>query len=133
MRARKDSRQQVGRWGEDVALEALSQKGLRLVGRNVRTPYGEIDLILQDGDEMVFVEVKARTTGSFGLPETAVNGRKQGRMVRSALHWLQNHPEWAGGWRVDVVAVCGKPGMAAAAEVTWFPNAVQAGTDEDMG
>ncbi len=133
MRARKDSRQQVGRWGEDVALEALSQKGLRLVGRNVRTPYGEIDLILQDGDEVVFVEVKARTTGSFGLPETAVNGRKQGRMVRSALHWLQNHPEWAGGWRVDVVAVCGKPGMAAAAEVTWFPNAVQAGMDEDMG
>ena len=133
MRARKDSRQQVGRWGEDVALEALSQKGLRLVGRNVRTPYGEIDLILQDGDEMVFVEVKARTTGSFGLPETAVNGRKQGRMVRSALHWLQNHPEWAGGWRVDVVAVCGKPGMAADAEVTWFPNAVQAGMDEDMG
>ena len=133
MKTRKDSRQQVGRWGEDVALEALSQKGLRLVGRNVRTPYGEIDLILQDGDEMVFVEVKARTTGSFGLPETAVNGRKQGRMVRSALHWLQNHPEWAGGWRVDVVAVCGKPGMAAAAEVTWFPNAVQAGMDEDMG
>lgn len=133
MKTRKDSRQQVGRWGEDVALEALSQKGLRLVGRNVRTPYGEIDLILQDGDEMVFVEVKARTTGSFGLPETAVDGRKQGRMVRSALHWLQNHPEWSGGWRVDVVAVCGKPGMAAAAEVTWFSNAVQAGMDEDMG
>lgn len=133
MKTRKDSRQQVGRWGEDVALEALSQKGLRLVGRNVRTPYGEIDLILQDGDEMVFVEVKARTTGSFGLPETAVDGRKQGRMVRSALHWLQNHPEWAGGWRVDVVAVSGKPEYTADAEVTWFPNAVQAGMDEDMG
>ena len=133
MRARKDSRQQVGRWGEEVALRTLAQKGLRLVGRNVRTPYGEIDLILQDGDEMAFVEVKARTTGSFGLPETAVDGRKQGRMVRSALHWLQNHPEWTGGWRIDVVAVSGKPELAADAEVTWFPNAVQAGMDEDMG
>ncbi len=133
MKACKDSRQQLGRWGEGVALEALLQKGLRLVGRNVRTPYGEIDLILQDADEMVFVEVKARTNGSFGLPEAAVNGRKQGRMVRSALYWLQSHPEWSGGWRVDVVAVCGKPEMAADAEVTWYANAVQAGVDEDMG
>jgi len=133
MKARKNSLQQVGRWGEEVALRTLAQKGLRLVGRNVRTPYGEIDLNLQDGDQMAFVEVKARTTGSFGLPETAVDGRKQGRMVRSALYWLQNHPEWTGNWRVDVVAVCGKPDLAADAEVTWFPNAVQAGMEEDIG
>ncbi len=133
MMARKNGRQQVGRWGEDVALRTLAQKGLRLVGRNVRTPYGEIDLILQDEDEMVFVEVKARTTGNFGLPETAVDGRKQGRMVRSAQYWLQSHPEWTGGWRVDVVAVRGKPEVEASAEVTWYPNAVQAGTAEDVG
>ena len=69
--------QKVGQWGEQAAADYLSAKGYEIMARNVRTPYGEIDLIAQKDGFTIFVEVKARTSSSLGPPEIAVTPRKQ--------------------------------------------------------
>lgn len=119
----KTHRQNVGRWGEAVALRFLEGKGLKLVERNVRTAYGEIDLILMDGADLVFVEVKARTSGAFGLPEDAIGARKREHMIHSAEAYLQAHTDLPDAWRIDVIAIRGKPANDTP-EIEWFQNAV---------
>lgn len=97
-----DPRHAFGRRGEDAAAEFLRRRGLEVLARNVRTAFGEIDLVALDGDVVVFVEVKARRRG--GALE-AVDARKQKRLSRLALVFLAK-----AGWldraaRFDVVAV----------------------------
>lgn len=109
-------RQQVGRWGEAVASRYLEKRGYQILARNARTPYGEIDLVARQKDGcLVFVEVKTRTNVVFGLPEEAVDARKLKHMVAAAeaywLAFLEQHPEIGDqSWRIDVIAVQGKPG-----------------------
>lgn len=111
--------QSVGRWGEQAAAEYLYEHGYEITGRNIRTPYGEIDLIaLQDGIT-VFVEVKARTSKSFGPPEVAVTRRKQAHMLACAEHYAQQNE--IDHWQVDVIAV-EKSGDTV--EIKHFENAV---------
>ena len=125
-----ETRQALGKWGESVAAEYLTAKGYEIVGRNLRTPYGEIDLIarltgksLSDRDILAFVEVKTRATPAFGYPEEGVNLRKQAHLLASAQHYMQAHPELDGDWRIDVIAIQrlfpGKP-----PDITHFENAV---------
>jgi putative endonuclease len=87
----------------------------------VRTPYGEIDLVACQDEELssfeavigerqkgfatIFVEVKTRSSRSFGLPEEAVTSRKQAHMLAAAQAYLQQHPELEGSWRIDVIAI----------------------------
>jgi putative endonuclease len=110
------SRQEIGRWGEAHAADYLDEQGYEIVGRNVRTPYGEIDLIAQKGsgpsaettisqEVLVFVEVKTRTTQSFGYPEESVTPRKQLNMISAAQHYLQEHPDLDIDWRIDVISI----------------------------
>ena len=73
--------QRVGKWGEQAAADFLAERGYEIVARNLRTPYGEIDLIAQKDGFTIFVEVKARTSKVFGPPEVAVTPRKQGHML----------------------------------------------------
>ena len=105
-------RQRIGRWGEATAAEYLSTRGYAILGRNARTRYGEIDLLARAPEGMlVFVEVKTRTSRSFGYPEEAVDARKLGHLVSSAEAYLQEHPELESqGWRIDVIAIEGRPG-----------------------
>ena len=100
-----DPRQTFGRYGEDAAAEHLRRKGFVVVARNVRTPFGEIDLIALDDDVVVFVEVKSRRSRSGSAALEAVDRRKQQRLSRLALMFLAR-----AGWlerraRFDVVAV----------------------------
>jgi len=98
----------VGQWGEAAAAGYLASLGFELVASNVRTPYGEIDLVMRCDDLTVFVEVKARTSAGFGLPEEAVNARKLEHMRSAAEHYAaQNGIDH---WQLDVIAVEGKPG-----------------------
>ncbi|HEY57677.1 MAG TPA: YraN family protein [Anaerolineae bacterium] len=102
--------QRRGRWGEKVAARYLAARGYRILARNVRTPYGELDLIAQQGDEVVFVEVKTRTSLAFGWPEEGVTGRKLRHLAAAAQAWLGDHPNVGAVWRVDVIAVLVQPG-----------------------
>ncbi len=83
-----------------------------MVGQNVRTPYGEIDLIARQpalselGPEtLVFVEVKTRASRSLGKPEISVGSRKKAHLLAAVQHYMQNQPQAGLDWRVDVVAV----------------------------
>jgi putative endonuclease len=97
---------QFGRAAEEKAAEYLEQKGLSLLERNYVTPYGEIDLVALDGDRIVFVEVKCRTTQRYGLPREAVDARKQQRYYNAAMYYLQQQGERP--LRFDVVEVSGR-------------------------
>lgn len=106
-----DARQRLGRQAEDLVAVRLAKEGWRIVERNARTRYGELDLIALDGDTLVFVEVKAGRVGSkLGpvAPAHAVGPRKQAQIRKLARGWLA-----AGGgrglgvaaYRFDVVGV----------------------------
>jgi len=77
-----------GRWAEDAALAYLEARGYRLVARNRRTPYGEIDLWLEKDGLPVFVEVKQRVSGRYGTPLESIRPWKLERMKKSALYLL---------------------------------------------
>ena len=116
-------KQDVGRWGERLAEQVLRERGYEIIARNERTPYGELDLVARYREVIVFVEVKTRTSSSFGLPEEAITARKRQHLVESAEHFLQQRPELEGDWRVDVIAIQGKPGQVDA-QIEWFENAI---------
>lgn len=77
-----------GAWAEDLALEHLLGQGYTLLRRNARTPYGEIDLLMQEGGYYVVVEVKQRRSAAFGTPLEAITPRKLARLQKSALFLL---------------------------------------------
>ena len=111
--------QRVGKWGEQAAADYLKGRGYEIVAGNVRTPYGEIDLIAKKDGFLIFVEVKARTSKTFGPPEVAVTPRKQQHMSACAEHYAQQNE--IDHWQIDVIAVeqvDGKP------EITHFENAI---------
>lgn len=102
-------RQRFGKWGEDQAAGALEQKGYRILCRNYRSPYGEIDIVATHADTLVFVEVKSRRTQTFGHPRHAVTPRKQARMSKTALHYLKMAGHQRVRARFDVVTLIDRP------------------------
>jgi putative endonuclease len=114
-------RQMIGAWGEDLAAQFLINKGLKIIQRNFRTREGEIDLIALDGETLLFVEVKTRTNTEFGFPEEAVTDEKLDHLYEAAEEYLAEHLEYE-NWRVDVVAIKGKPDSDEP-QFEWFQNA----------
>ena len=80
-------------------------KGYRILERNFRCRQGEIDLVAEDEQDIIFVEVKTRRGVSFGLPEDAVTIRKRRKLVEVASNYLDFHTCSDRSWRIDVVAV----------------------------
>src|SRR5437763_17148677 len=85
------ARQGLGRTGERLAAEALMSKGYRILERNFRCRQGEIDLVAEDEQDIIFVEVKARRGVSFGLPEDALTMRNRRKLVEVASYYLALH------------------------------------------
>jgi putative endonuclease len=109
-------RRAVGAYGERLAERHLIDQGLVVLVRNWRCADGEVDLILRDGDDVVFCEVKTRRGGQFGTPAEAVGTAKVRRLRRLAARWLaetQVHPREV---RFDVVAVLPQPRGATQVE-----------------
>jgi putative endonuclease len=102
---KKAARQGLGRTGERMAAEKLREQGYRILERNFRCRHGEIDLIAEDGQDLVFVEVKTRRGNIFGRPEEAVTFHKQRKLVEVATYYLDLHACADRPWRIDVVAV----------------------------
>ena len=117
------TRQQLGMWGEGIAAAYLEDKGLQIIDRNVRTGYGEIDLIARISGVTVFVEVKTRSGLSFGLPEESVTESKALRLQEASEAFMQSHPQLEGDWRIDVIAILGDPDDLYP-EIVWFENAI---------
>ena len=115
------TRQELGHWGEARAAQYLIAKGYTIVDRNVRTPYGEIDLVVKDEEVLVFVEVKTRSGRSFGNAEESITDKKLQHMIDSAEAYLQEHLEHSGDWRIDVIAI--HASKKDTPEITHFKNA----------
>ena len=94
-----------GAHGEAVASAALARRGYRIVERNYRSRWGELDVVAYDGDTLVFVEVKARRGAQFGDPAFAVDRRKQRRLVRLAQQYLSRRRLGEPLCRFDIVVV----------------------------
>lgn len=91
--------------GEAVASDALVRQGYRIVERNCRSRWGELDVVAYDGDTLVFIEVKARRAMQFGDPAYAVDRRKQRRIVRLAQRYLSRRRLGEPPCRFDIVVV----------------------------
>lgn len=112
--------QRVGKWGEESAAEHLTQKGYKILARNARTPYGEIDIVASLDDMVIFIEVKTRTSNSMGLPEDSITQRKRQHMIACAEHYAAEHN--IDHWQIDVISIEGKLGSTP--KVTYFENAI---------
>jgi putative endonuclease len=97
----------LGRRAERAAARFLVHRGLRIIAKNYRTNLGEIDLVMHDGDELVFVEVRYRSRTDFGDGAATVGLRKQQRLIRAAAHFIAHRDPTDAPCRFDVVSISG--------------------------
>lgn len=105
--ARKD---EVGRWGEEYARLWLEHHGWLIVDTNWNCAHGEVDIVATRGLDLVFFEVKTRTSTRYGHPLEAISAAKVARMRRVVGQWLREHPEHRGRIRLDLIAILTRPG-----------------------
>lgn len=99
-------RRTLGMMSETLACEYLKQEiAFRLVERNFRCPLGEVDIIGWDGQELVFVEVRSRSSQAFGIPEESVGRTKQQRLRRLAAYYVAGRKLDRVNCRFDVITV----------------------------
>jgi putative endonuclease len=103
--ARRNSNTAIGRIGETLAGTELEARGYIVVERNWRCEAGEIDIVARDGVDWVFVEVKARHSQRYGIPEDSITASKRKRLLRCGLLYMASHSLEDANWRIDVVAI----------------------------
>jgi putative endonuclease len=100
------TRRRLGNFGEAAAAAHLAQQGYELLERQWHISTGEIDLIARHDGQLVFVEVRTRSSSSYGSPEESITAAKQARLIALAYAYLEAHSLLdATPWRIDVVAV----------------------------
>jgi putative endonuclease len=121
------SRQVLGAAGEQLARRLLERRGYRFVAANWRRPYGELDLIMRDGDVLVFVEVKTRHGERLVTAEESLTAAQARRLLRGAQVFLAERVELAGlFWRIDLVAITLAPN-GVVSRLTHIVDAVRSG------
>ena len=103
--ASKRQAYQFGREAEATAAKWLESRGYEILSRNYRTRTSEADIIARKDGVIAIIEVKARSSGAYGLPREAVTWRKQTRIAQAAQSWLYEHNEWDSYVRFDVVEI----------------------------
>jgi len=98
-------RQEVGKLGERAAQKFLKKRGYRIRETGFRCRHGEIDIIAQRKDCLVFVEVRTKSNLEFGTPEESITQAKKENLIASALTYTISHQNIPSLWRIDVVAV----------------------------
>lgn len=98
-------RKETGAIGEKLAADFLKKRGYKIIQRNFRCREGEIDIIAQKGEYLVFVEVRTKKNTAFGTPEESVTFSKRTKLVSLANTYLQACDKEPLSWRIDVVAV----------------------------
>ena len=105
MGGRGDEKKELGKKGEQLALEFLKKKGYRIIEKNYVCKLGEMDIIAKEKDTLAFIEVKTRTSTTFGPPQSAVNSKKQMQLSKVALYFLKEKGVEDVKARFDVVAI----------------------------
>lgn len=114
----------IGQWGEERAAQMLAEKGFEILERNFHSRWGEIDIIAEDGEYLIFAEVKTRCSARFGTPAEAVTLSKQKKITQTAEVWLMEHPTEKQP-RFDVIEVYAS-GMCCAEHIVHLTNAFEA-------
>lgn len=109
----------TGSKGENLAAEFLQQKGFEVVARNYRYKHAEIDLIIRRNDWLIFVEVKTRSSSSYGEPESFVDAAKERKLYEAAEEYIFAN-DWRGHIRFDIVSVK----LGAVPEIVHFEDAI---------
>lgn len=112
-RPRLTPAQRTGRSGETEAAASLEHAGYRILARNYRSPFGEVDLVAEEDDVLVFVEVKTRSSLAYGLPRDAITAAKRRKLARTASHYLMQNVPTDRPYRVDIVEVALLRGQVA--------------------
>ena len=99
------TKKEIGAEGEDLAVKTLKKSGYRIIQKNYRTRFGEIDIVAEDKDCLVFVEVKRRSTGAYGTSFDAVGNRKKAHIIRTAQYYLKEFKCEDRKTRFDVVGI----------------------------
>jgi len=95
----------IGALGEKIAADYLTGLGYTIRERNFRLREGEIDIIAEKDDFLVFIEVRTRTSNSYGTPEESVTAQKKGRLIALAEAYIEDRDDLPSSWRIDVVAI----------------------------
>lgn len=101
----KGNTRSFGNLGEDYAVSLLKKAGYKILERNFRSKFGEIDIVARQDDTLVFVEVKARWSKRFGNPEEAVTPKKLFKIKKTAEYFSLTHPSLPKKLRIDIVAI----------------------------
>jgi putative endonuclease len=99
------SRRDTGILGERLAAEFLGERGYHIIETNYRCPEGEIDIVAQHDDSLVFVEVRTKQSRRYGTPEESITPVKKERMRLAAARYREAHDSLPEQWRIDVVVV----------------------------
>ncbi len=125
-RAAGETTRKIGADAESMAVAYLEKKGLVLLARNYNCRRGEIDLIMRDGNFLVFIEVRYRKNNLFGSASESVTRQKQRRLLTTASYYLQNERYNADtACRFDVISVSGQHNP----QIDWIKDAFQAEAD----
>lgn len=95
----------IGRRGEDIATEFLLQKGYIILEKNFRKRYGEIDIIAEKDNVLIFIEVKTRTSSQFGTPVESISFWKLQSLMKTAQLYKKLHPHLPEALQIDAVAI----------------------------
>ncbi|MGE5620107.1 MAG: YraN family protein [Sphingomonadaceae bacterium] len=98
-------RQNTGRLGEELAARYLEGKGYRVAARNYRCPVGELDLVVEGPEGLIFVEVRTKRQPCLVLPEETITTSKARRLAKLAEWYVTSHGQEERPWRVDLIAV----------------------------
>lgn len=98
-------RKELGASGEKIAKDFLKKKGYRIRETNFHCREGEIDIIAEKDDYLIFVEVRTKSSYNFGTPEESVTHAKKERLVTLAFTYLNSHQNLPSSWRIDIVAI----------------------------
>ena len=116
------AKKSLGNWGEELAVNYLLENGYSIVARNYHTKHGELDIIAQKDDVIYFVEVKTRSTNTFGFPEEAVTSRKRSHMMMAAESFFEKHSSDFETWQFDIIAILKRTGQEA--EIVHLQNVI---------
>ena len=102
--------QELGRHAEDLAAEYILSLGWRIIARNTRNKYGELDIIAldnsdKDNSELVIIEVRARTIGKIQSPADSIGSRKLHSLINSSRLFIEDNLNWPGFWRIDLIGI----------------------------
>lgn len=114
---RLEGRAERGQRGEDAAAAWLEARGCRVVARNFRRPFGELDLVALEDDRLLFVEVRSTSRGFLGDITDSVNDKKQQRLTRIASYFLETHPKLGDETEFVVIGVRFQDGEAVVERV----------------